>query len=62
MSFLTLGFKKEVGVAAVVVVPVVVAAAAAVAGALVSFSSVNRASKAENAKKWLRWWWQWHWH
>ena len=33
------------------------AAAAAVAGALVSFAGVNRTSKAENAKKWLRWWW-----
>ena len=45
--FAFIGFRKVVGVAAVVVV----AAAAAVAGTLVSFSSVNRASKAENAKK-----------
>ena len=43
-----------------VAVAVTIPAAAAVAGALVSFSSVNRASKAENAKKWLRLWREWH--
>ena len=42
--FAFIGFQKVVRVAA-----------AAVAGALVLFSSVNRASKEEKAKKWLRW-------